>query len=148
MKNGDHGWSIVIIGDRLMQPIHLTISFFCRENTFSTVYSGPEAKGKRRILAHRFINEPFYNTYTIPADYQHIMTVLQQLETNARASGLLSLSNNAPEEGKSDQPPLAKNLATRNSETMQAVEQNFTERSRLVANVQAAINTSTHRVSH
>ncbi|KAG2175996.1 hypothetical protein INT44_000475 [Umbelopsis vinacea] len=76
------------------------------------------------------------------------MTVLQQLETNARASGLLSLSNNAPEEGKADQPPTAKNLATRNSETLQAVEQNFTERSRLVANVQAAINTSTHRVTH
>jgi hypothetical protein len=76
------------------------------------------------------------------------MTVLQQLETNARGSGLLSLSNNTSEEGKADQPPAAKNLATRNSETMQAVEQNFTERSRLVANVQAAINTSTHRGTH
>lgn len=76
------------------------------------------------------------------------MTVLQQLETNARGSGLLSLSNTTSEEGKTDQAPAAKNLATRNSETMQAVEQNFSERSRLVANVQAAINTSSHRGTH
>jgi flagellar motor component MotA len=84
----------------------------------------------------------------VAADYQQIITVLQQLENNARASGLLSLSNNAVEEGKPDQPPPAKNLASRNSDTMQAVEQNFTERTRLAANLQAAINTTSHRVQH
>lgn len=84
----------------------------------------------------------------IVADYQQLTAVLQQLETNARTSGLLSLSNNGPEEGKLDQPPPTKNLATRNSETMQAVEQNFSERSRLVSNVQAAINTTRHRALH
>ncbi|KAJ2957699.1 hypothetical protein NQZ79_g6653 [Umbelopsis isabellina] len=96
----------------------------CSENTFNTSYGVLEAK----------------------TDYQQITEILQQLENNARSSGLLSLSDNAPEEGKQEQPPPAKSLATRNSETMQAVEQNFTEQSRLVSNVQTAINTSSHKV--
>jgi hypothetical protein len=113
------------------------------ENTFHTPYSGPEAKSKPNNKATQGRNRKLTN---FVADYQQIMAILQQLENNARSSGLLSLSDNAPEEGNQEQPPPAKSLATRNSETMQAVEQNFTEQSRLVSNVQAAINTSSHRV--
>lgn len=61
------------------------------------------------------------------------MSSLQTLETHARSCGLLSISGQTNVE-------TTRNLATRNAETLQAVDLFFQEKNRLLMNIRAAAN--------
>lgn len=63
------------------------------------------------------------------------MNSLHSLETHARSCGLLSIS------GQTDVQN-TRNLATRNAETLQAVDTFFQEKNRLLMNIRAAVNAS------
>ncbi|CEG69133.1 hypothetical protein CU097_006529 [Rhizopus azygosporus] len=67
----------------------------------------------------------------IQADFEHLINMISSLETHAKSTGLLSISG---------QPDIARNLATRNAETLQAVDTFFQEKSRLLTNIRAAVN--------
>jgi hypothetical protein len=69
------------------------------------------------------------------ADYENLLEALQTLETHARSCGLLSIS------GQNDTQN-TRNLATRNAETLQAVDTFFKEKNRLLMNIRAAVNTT------
>lgn len=63
------------------------------------------------------------------------MSTLEALETHARSCGLLSISGQADAQN-------TRNLATRNAETLQAVDTFFQEKNRLLMNIRAAVNAS------
>jgi hypothetical protein len=63
------------------------------------------------------------------------MSTLEALETHARSCGLLSISGQADIQN-------TRNLATRNAETLQAVDAFFQEKNRLLMNIRAAVNAS------
>ena len=63
------------------------------------------------------------------------MSTLEGLETHARSCGLLSISGQADAQN-------TRNLATRNAETLQAVDTFFQEKNRLLMNIRAAVNAS------
>lgn len=69
------------------------------------------------------------------ADYNHLISTLEALETHARSCGLLSISGQADAQN-------TRNLATRNAETLQAVDTFFQEKNRLLMNIRAAVNAS------
>lgn len=69
------------------------------------------------------------------ADYNHLISTLEALETHARSCGLLSISGQADAHN-------TRNLATRNAETLQAVDTFFQEKNRLLMNIRAAVNAS------
>ncbi|KAL9550976.1 hypothetical protein MBANPS3_004478 [Mucor bainieri] len=76
-----------------------------------------------------------YDPIEAKADYAHLMSTLEALETHARSCGLLSISGQADAHS-------TRNLATRNAETLQAVDAFFQEKNRLLMNIRAAVNAS------
>jgi hypothetical protein len=60
-----------------------------------------------------------------------LTNLLSTLETHAKSTGLLSISG---------QTETTRNLATRNAETLQAVDVFFQEKNRLLTNIRAAVN--------
>ncbi|GAN05017.1 hypothetical protein MAM1_0080c04485 [Mucor ambiguus] len=76
-----------------------------------------------------------YDPMEAKADYSHLMSTLEALETHARSCGLLSISGQADAQN-------TRNLATRNAETLQAVDTFFQEKNRLLMNIRAAVNAS------
>jgi hypothetical protein len=71
----------------------------------------------------------------ILADFEHLMSSLQTLETHARSCGLLSISGQQKTDVQN-----TRNLATRNAETLQQVDLFFQEKNRLLMNIRAAAN--------
>ncbi|CAO3651269.1 unnamed protein product [Mucor fragilis] len=76
-----------------------------------------------------------YDPIEAKADYNHLISTLEALETHARSCGLLSISGQADAHN-------TRNLATRNAETLQAVDTFFQEKNRLLMNIRAAVNAS------
>ncbi|GAA5796188.1 hypothetical protein HPULCUR_001557 [Helicostylum pulchrum] len=74
-----------------------------------------------------------YEPSEAKADFEELMSSLQTLETHARSCGLLSISGQTTVE-------TTRNLATRNAETLQAVDLFFQEKNRLLMNIRAATN--------
>lgn len=74
-----------------------------------------------------------YEPEAARADFEQLMSSLQALETHARSCGLLSIS------GQTDVQN-TRNLATRNAETLLAVDTFFQEKNRLLMNIRAAAN--------
>ncbi|KAG1144226.1 hypothetical protein G6F37_006424 [Rhizopus arrhizus] len=70
-----------------------------------------------------------YEPSAVQADFEYLTNLLSTLETHAKSTGLLSISG---------QTETTRNLATRNAETLQAVDVFFQEKNRLLTNIRAA----------
>jgi hypothetical protein len=69
-------------------------------------------------------------------DFEQLLGSLQQLESHARACGLLSISGAGPLGDSQTQP--ARNLETRTGETLKMVDMFYQEKNRLLMNIRAA----------
>ncbi|OAD77771.1 hypothetical protein PHYBLDRAFT_179983 [Phycomyces blakesleeanus NRRL 1555(-)] len=79
-------------------------------------------------------------------DFEQLMISLQNLETHARTSGLLSIAGSSTDAADGQSSPQPKNLAVRDADTLQAVDTFFQEKNRLLMNIRAAVNAA-HRPS-
>ncbi|KAI8369540.1 uncharacterized protein BYT42DRAFT_584811 [Radiomyces spectabilis] len=83
-----------------------------------------------------------YNANDAQADFEQLLVSLRALETHAKTCGLLSITGMpaGATTVESNVPP--RNLATRNAETLQSVDEFFQEKNRLLMNLRAAVNTA------
>ncbi|SAM09038.1 hypothetical protein [Absidia glauca] len=77
-----------------------------------------------------------YDPSTAQHDFEQLLGSLQQLESHARACGLLSISGAGPLGDSQTQP--ARNLETRTGETLKMVDMFYQEKNRLLMNIRAA----------